>query len=106
MRSTLGVSVCSFEDGSASAPVLVATSSKAATAAALQRIARPLAGCERMHCLKSGLLSFRRLHSVKLLKIALATGLCIDFVDFSDVRADSGHSYATAPTSLGSRTRL
>ena len=35
MRSTLGVSVCSFEDNSASTRVLVATSSKEATAAAL-----------------------------------------------------------------------
>jgi len=38
MRSTLGVSVSSFEDSSASAQVLVAISSKEAAAA----IARPL----------------------------------------------------------------
>jgi len=82
------------------------TKSADAILAAVQRGRQALAGCGKMHCLKSGLLSFCRLHSVKLLKIALATGLCIDFVDFSDVRADSGHSYATAPTSLGSRTRL
>jgi hypothetical protein len=37
---------------------------------------------------------------------SLQRGFCVDFADFNSVRAESGHGYATVPTSLGSRTRL
>src|SRR6266849_9326340 len=69
-------------------------------------IKSPLAGCGKMQCLRSTCRVLTMKLSSWLPEIALQAGFCIDFVGFCQARADSGHGYATAPTSLGSRTRL
>jgi hypothetical protein len=65
-----------------------------------------LAGCGKIQCERSGLWGPKTVLSLKLPKIARQAGFCVDFTGFCRVRADSGHGYATTPTSFGSRTRL
>jgi hypothetical protein len=56
--------------------------------------------------LATTLLSLQKLFSFGLPKIAHHSGFYRGFAGFCRVWADSGHGYAAAPTSLGSRTRL
>ena len=65
-----------------------------------------LAGCGKTQCLRRALSSSHGKLAPWLLKTVFQAGCCIDFVGFCPARADFGHGYAAALTSLGRRTRL